>query len=507
MEDVARGKRELRKQIKQNLKRTAGDYALETACCTGCGATLVFEENEVLSNCAFCGRSLVRSKYTTETEVPQSVIPFALTREEAAQKLADWCANNKDKREARKLKQKLPELKGFYLPYQLVCGPVRCVVRKKSDTNRYVANGYLTDEFINCSKQLDNQLLDAMEPYDLEDLKAFDFAYVAGQRVKISDIPQKEITRRLEEETSGNYRPTMEKLWGSKAIVLESKVEPAVEFPVLLPVYYISDGDVHAAVNGQTGKVSVRAEKESRHVEVPWWLKGLGVLLLALGLTFLSLWLGMQEIGGAIAITLMLAVFYMVIFACMFERGTNGGSVTKYREIFTTGKAVFRRERGKLVPRDEVLKRKITEPVFMHAEGGKSIPVLYRFRSWGRVLRMVLISCVLTFLPVIVAFVLNGFNAAAISLGGSAVWFCIAVPVVPIYFIQFGIKQLYERPWIYTRTEGGKLKRYRGDREEHRKEVRQALRTFASPKWIALALVVIAVFCVMVYLTGFDSGI
>ena len=506
VEEVARSKKEMQEQIARHLEETVDNYALEMASCSGCGATLVFEENEALSTCAFCGRSLVRGEYTTATDMPQSIIPFALTKEEAAQKLLEWCRQNEEKKEARKLKERLPDLKGFYLPYQLVCGPVRCTVQKKGETNRFVANGYLTDEFINCSKQLDNQLLDAMEPYDLKELKPFDFAYVAGQRVKISDIAQTEIHRRLEAETSGNYRQPMEKMWGTRAITLQSDVQPTVELPVLLPVYYIADGDVHAAINGQTGKVSVRAEKETTYVEMPWWLKGLGVLLLALGSTFLAMWLSMRDMTSAMGITGMLGVFYMIVFACMFENtGGNLGSVTKYREVFTTGESLYRRERGKLVLREEALKRKMTEPVFMHQTEDGPIPVTYRFRSWERVLRMVILSFVVTFLPVIVALILNGFNFSAISLSGSAVWFCIAVPVVPIYFILFGIKSLYEKPWMYRASDTGKARRYRGERKERLKDAALTVKLLATPKGIGLFLLIVLIFCVMVYLTGFDT--
>lgn len=60
---------------------------MSTASCSGCGATLVFEKNEALSNCAFCGRSLVIKDYIYDSKIPQNVIPFAVTKDEAAQLL------------------------------------------------------------------------------------------------------------------------------------------------------------------------------------------------------------------------------------------------------------------------------------------------------------------------------------------------------------------------------------------------------------------------------------
>lgn len=52
-----------------------------------------------------------------------------------------------------------------------------------------------------------------------------------------------------------------------------------------------------------------------------------------------------------------------------------------------------------------------------------------------------------------------------INLGGSAAWFCIFVPVIPIYLLKFGRIDMYDRPWFYSVSENGTRIRYRGKRE------------------------------------------
>ncbi|MBR5754940.1 MAG: hypothetical protein IKX97_03865, partial [Erysipelotrichaceae bacterium] len=71
------------------------------------------------------------------------------------------------------------------------------------------------------------------------------------------------------------------------------------------------------------------------------------------------------------------------------------------------------------------------------------------------------ICALVIFFQVIIALFVNGFNFSKINLGGSAVWFCIFIPVVPIYLLKFGIVELYERPWIYTIDENGRMKRHK----------------------------------------------
>ena len=111
----------------------------------------------------------------------------------------------------------------------------------------------------------------------------------------------------------------------------------------------------------------------------------------------------------------------------------------------------------------------------------------------------------LTFLPVIIALLLNGFDFQRLELGGSAVWFCIAVPIVPVYLIKFGIVELYEKPLIYILKENGRKKRYR-KKSSFKIDwdiVKMVLRAcFVPPASLAVWFGIIC-FCTICYLTAF----
>lgn len=504
LEDARREKAQYQSRIRQRVRQDIRKYPLMTTSCTGCGATLVFEENEAVSSCDFCGRKLVRKKYSQSKEEPEGIIPFAVTADEAKEKLTQWCEQNKHKREARHLLEKVNHVKGYYLPYQMARGPVSCKVNKKHDTAVFEASGYLQDSFVNCSRQLDNLVLDAMEPYDLTELKEFDYAYVAGQRVKITDITPEETEKRLREEVNSNYRVFMEKIWGTKAIDLSTTVETVVQFPVLLPVYYIREGNVSAAVNGQTGKVSVRAEKESIHISLPWWLEAILLFIAACALVFGIGWLLSGDFQETLAFTGLLGVFYLFIFCFMFEPGLdNLGSITRYRNIFTSGEQTFRREQGQLVPRDEVLKRRIAEPVFLKKLAGKLTPVTYVFRSKARILSMIALAMLAVFFPVILALFINGFNFAKLNLGGSAAWFCVTVPTAPVVLIQTGLKELYSSPWIYTISPDGKKKRWHEHEIKPGRLVKDALTLLFGLCLHPLGWLALLLMGTMIYVTAF----
>ncbi|MCQ2400722.1 MAG: hypothetical protein MJ059_02230 [Lachnospiraceae bacterium] len=508
IEDALNEKQEFKKKSLQKMRNNAESFPLMQSSCTGCGATIIFEENEALANCAFCGRSLARKKFLYRDDMPVSVIPFSVTEDEAQERLAEWCRKNHMKREARNLLSAKQELKGFYLPYEMVSGPVKGSVSCTKGTRKYEFGGFIKDEFINCSGQLDNILLDAMEPFDLEAMEEFDFGYVAGQRVKVTDIDKNKIDSRLRDEVSKNYTPSLQKMWGTHELNVMTKADSVIKLPVLLPVYYIKNGNIQAAVNGQTGKVSVLAEKESFFVSLPWWLSGLLVLVLAIGATFLALWRSGFEIGESLTITGALGVFYLIVYLCMFgDFNQYRGGITKFRKIFTSGEQTFRRDRGRLVPSDRVLSRKVEGPVFFETLDGKTEAVSYLFRSTGRMALTVLLCMAAIFLPVIIALFLNGFDFGRLTPGGSAVWFCITVPTVPVYFIVYGIVSLYDRPWIYVINEDGSRKRYRKKVKLTAEKVREALKVVAGllfvPPLCLATWFAIAAFCVMCYLTAF----
>jgi len=197
---------------RKRIKASAGSYPLRSSTCTGCGASVVFAESDAVTSCAFCGRSLVRQEYNYDGNIPESIIPFAVTKEEAEKRLLDWCDANPKKPEAAELRKCTSLLQGCYLPYEMARGPVSGYVYHPKATQNFEFDGFVNEEFVNVSKGLDNLLLDATEPYDTSALVPFDFAYVAGQVVKIKDIEDDNAEKRLKNEISSNYKPGFEKI-------------------------------------------------------------------------------------------------------------------------------------------------------------------------------------------------------------------------------------------------------------------------------------------------------
>ena len=74
--EACRQKEGFRKIRRKKLQDDVAGFDLVHTSCSGCGAQIVFEKSEAVADCAFCGRSLVRSEYLDTQGLPECVIPF-----------------------------------------------------------------------------------------------------------------------------------------------------------------------------------------------------------------------------------------------------------------------------------------------------------------------------------------------------------------------------------------------------------------------------------------------
>ena len=494
------------REIQQRkLNKDVRTFELQKAECTGCGAKIVFDKGDAIANCAFCGRSLVRKSFVNADNIPELIIPFSITESEARTILRDWCEKNRRKPEAREIGGKLEDLKGFYLPYELVKGPVKCDVFRIDGGSIYECGGFVDEVLINCSAKLDNRLLDGMEPFEPDDLKEFDFSYVAGHQVKIGDISNDELIRRIDVEVGDDYKPVIQKTLETKAVSVNAHAGDAVRMPVLLPVYYLAFDGMLAAVNGQTGKVSVRAAKDTKYLILPWWLKAiLSTIAGTAAITLSMILFGAERDLIYVASGCLLLILLIVFFAAYSQQKKDSYGLETYRKIYTSKGGRYVREGDHLLQTNEEHKKPVIPPVFFMNIEGKREAVALKFTAPLRVAKVLVITFGVVFLPVILALLINGFNFSQIELGGSAVWFCLAVPLAPIFLIKYGRMDIYDNPWIYLISENGGKRRYKKKRDPKEKEdIKAFIKDLFKPPFLWVTLVMVLLFCTMVYLTAF----
>ncbi len=427
--------------------RTEGQ-AVEAYACPSCGAQIVFGPGEASETCDFCGSRLVRKELASDAQMPDMIIPFFITPEEARERLLAWGRKNEKQPEGKSVIAGIDALRGCYLPYQLVRGPVEATVARDASARRYLCRGFLEGTAVNTSRQLDNQVLNDMEPFDWSAARPFEYGLIAGSGVKLSDVSDAETERRVREEVTQDFLPEVEKVMQTTGVSIDVKTGELLTINALLPVYFIRSGDLLAAMNGQTGRIAVsRARKKKTF---PWVIEP---ILYTLILTFL---LGLWSHFSAEVMLYCGLVVALIIFAVMGD-----GRTSLIRRItLRTRAGRAKREDAVLVIDDskDILKNPYDNtPVFYEPDGqGDSVPVRIRFYTVGRWLTVVLNAFVTVFLPAILAavFRLVTMGRGARFLDGfrplyGAAWYVLAALIVLVYFIKGVRKDVYDHPYLY----------------------------------------------------------
>ena len=401
--------------------------------CSNCGAEVMIPAGEATGKCEFCGGKFVRRDFAQSDELPEVIIPFVLTEEEARERLSDWAKANTKEKEAPSVLGAIDKLRGYYLPYELVRGPVSAQVERMEtfSDRKYRCEGFLNGIAVNTSKQLDNLVLDAMEPFEWTASRPFEFSFIAGQRVKLSDINAKTLEKRVLREVEEGFRPDVEKELQTTGVIMHMTAGNILRLPALLPVYVLSLGPVLAVVNGQTGRVAVSREKKEKVLS---WLIEPTVLTLLVG-GLLSLW------------NLEVGLMSMVVFGLIFFTAFSDGRGEEWRRvIFKTKKSRAERVQSKLTVTegDNTLEDTTAKAVFMEPVNGQDVPVKIAFYTPKRILKTLLMIAGFNLLPAIIAFLLDFEGTADYYYLG--IWLVLSVPVTLILWVAVGRIRIYNYP-------------------------------------------------------------
>ena len=216
--------------------------------------------DDASAQCPFCQSTMVDASFAG-ADLPEVIIPFKITQEEAEKRLKAWLAAHPKNPATQAIQSNLHRFTGCYLPYHIVRGVVdgdMSVAVQSDERYNYPFKGYLSHTAVNASKDWNNLFLDGIEPFDFDDTRAFDFRYLNGHKAKIQNVKTKSLENRMMEETRHELYKVLSKKIRTKEISVDLHEQDTESINALLPVYLVRcNDDVAAAVNGQTGKVSV----------------------------------------------------------------------------------------------------------------------------------------------------------------------------------------------------------------------------------------------------------
>lgn len=451
---------------KERIETKADVQNLEEHNCPSCGALFVFRSGEASQTCDFCGSKLIRKELSCPEQMPELIIPFFITPEEARQRMLDWGHKNQKTPEGRSVVSSMNKLHGCYLPYQLVRGPVYGTVTRDGTARKYQCAGYLEGTAVNTSRQLNNLVLNGIEPFDWSQSRPFEYGYISGQNVKLTDISDAEIDSRIREEAAADFLPKVEKVMQTSGVTVQTETGNIDTLSVLLPVYFIKSGKLTAVMNGQTGRISVSKSRKKK--SSPWMLEPLLYTLLA---TLLS--------GSFYRFSLFPLLLFGFVFACIFFAVMGDGRHSLIRSVMLRSEAAkARRENGELKideSRDILKNPYDNTPVFYEInDQGQTVPVKVRFYSFGRWLYICTNTFVLVFLPALIAALLRLAQMEpweaftdGYRIGYGAVWYVLAGFLAILYLAKGVRRDVYDHPILYEILPDGR-KRLIGKRSDRR---------------------------------------
>lgn len=296
--------------------------ALEVQC-QSCGATVTFTPPEVARQCDFCGVQIVaQTKSADPILAPEGVLPFCITQAQADTALRVWLRSRWFAPNALKQFAQPDAIDGIYLPfwtydtnttsyYTGERGEHYYVTETYTDTDSqgkqvtrtrqvrhtqwYRAEGTVTrwfdDVLVAATVSLPINRLEALEPWDLAELRPYDPGYLSGFKAQRYQVDLAQGFERVKQVTAGQIQQDVRQDIGGdeQRIHNISTHYSGITFKhLLLPVYagaYRFNSKVYQiVVNGRTGEI--QGDRPYSALKIALFVIGILFVIMILALVF-----------------------------------------------------------------------------------------------------------------------------------------------------------------------------------------------------------------------------
>ena len=246
--------------------------------CPACGAEVIADQSTVSTSCPYCGNNMLTSGIATAESIPDWILPFEITREQAEAQMR--CHFEHRWYLSRKFNASIEHMQAMYVPYHLydvnVDGWAHYVAYDQKGSGEgcvkhyygFKRAGHATFERIpiDGSSKMPDAHMDAIAPFDMSAMRAFSTAYAAGYLMEVADENADACQSRAEKLAETSFLQDMEQdvtdqpaIDGiSEVVARETHVETVRMQSCVLPVWlmHCTWGAEHMlfAVNGETGK-------------------------------------------------------------------------------------------------------------------------------------------------------------------------------------------------------------------------------------------------------------
>jgi hypothetical protein len=301
------------------LQQLASD-ALEVQC-QSCGATVTFLPPEVARQCDFCGVQIVaQPKSADPILAPEAILPFRLTQSQATDSLRQWIRSRWFAPNALKSFARPDAIDGVYLPFWTYDTNTTSYYTGERGEHYYVTEAYhetdsqgrrvqrtrrvrhtrwhsvsgsverwFDDVLVAATVSLPEKRLEALEPWDLADLRPYDPAFLSGFKAQRYQVDLAKGFERVKQVTAnviaGDVRASIggdEQRIHNVATHYSGVTFKHLMLPVYVGAYRFSQKIYQIVVNGRTGEI--QGERPYSIWKIAFFVAALLFVVLIIGL-------------------------------------------------------------------------------------------------------------------------------------------------------------------------------------------------------------------------------
>ncbi len=275
--------------------------------CPSCGAEIITDETTAATFCFYCHNPIVLAGKLEGEYLPDGIIPFKITKEEATEKFMEWIQKKKFVPKGFYSKRHVEKLSGVYFPYWLYgcetdsymngtardiriwrVGDIEYTETKTFEVRRA---GKVTFQHLpkTALQKAQNAMLKGIFPYEFGALEQFHMGYLSGFQAEKRDIDKESFTAEVRQSVQKYAEKRMrDTITGRNSFSMDSQnhrisVEKFqyVMLPVWVLTYRQGNQVYYFAMNGQTGEVVGKLPIDNKK------LFGLGGIIFAVIFVFL----------------------------------------------------------------------------------------------------------------------------------------------------------------------------------------------------------------------------
>lgn len=249
--------------------------------CQSCGGEIIGDDNTAATNCPYCDNPIVFKNQFSGDLRPDYIIPFKLDKNAAKAALRKHYEGKRLLPDVFKEENHLEEIKGVYVPFWLFDAKAEANIRYNgerfrawsdskynyTETSHFLITREGTLDFahvpVDGSTQMDDALMESVEPFNFNEAVDFQTAYLAGYLSDKYDVTADDsidrANKRIKQSTEDAFMDTVKGFQSvaprdSSINLQNGKVKYAM-YPVWLLNTRWKGTKYTFAMNGQTGKI------------------------------------------------------------------------------------------------------------------------------------------------------------------------------------------------------------------------------------------------------------